>query len=69
MRFDFTNQNYFRDPAAGLERLRRAGPVVEIKFPIIGKVWLTTNYELAGRVLKDSETFSLRKNGGVAGLR
>ena len=69
LRFDFTNQDYFRDPVAGLERLRRAGPVVEIKFPIVGKVWLTTNYELAGRVLKDSETFSLRKNGGVAGLR
>jgi cytochrome P450 PksS len=31
---------------------------------------MTTNYELAGRVLKDSETFTLRKNGGpVAGLR
>jgi hypothetical protein len=69
LRLDFTNQDYFRDPAAGLERLRRAGPVVEIKFPIVGKVWLTTNYELAGRVLKDSGTFSLRKNGGVAGLR
>ena len=69
LRLDFTNQDYFRDPAARLERLRRAGPVVEIKFPIVGKVWLTTNYELAGRVLKDSGTFSLRKNGGVAGLR
>ena len=70
LRLDFTNQDYFRDPAAGLERLRRAGPVVEIKFPIVGKVWLTTNYELAGRVLKDSGTFSLRKNGGgIAGLR
>ena len=70
MRLDFTNQDYFRDPASVLKRLRRAGPVVEIKFPIVGKVWLTTNYELAGRVLKDSGTFSLRKDGGgIAGLR
>ena len=48
LRLDFTNQDYFRDPASVLKRLRRAGPVVEIKFPIVGKVWLTTNYELAG---------------------
>ena len=46
------------------------GPVVEVRFPIIGKVWITTTQALAGRVLKDSETFTLRKDGGtVAGLR
>lgn len=70
LRLDFTDQDYFRDPASGLERLRKIGPVVEVKFPIVGKVWLTTSYELAGRVLKDSETFTLRKDGsGIAGLR
>ena len=55
LRLGFTDQDYFRDPAAGLERLRKIGPVVEVRFPIVGKVWLTTNYALAGRVLKDSE--------------
>jgi cytochrome P450 len=70
LRLDFTNQDYFRDPAVGIERLKRVGPVVEVKFPIVGKVWVTTNYELAGRVLKDNQTFTLRKEGGgVAGLR
>ncbi|MGH6865617.1 MAG: hypothetical protein ACREDO_05480 [Methyloceanibacter sp.] len=44
---------------AEVERLRAHGPVVEIKFPIIGKVWATTTYEAAGRVLKDSGTFTL----------
>src|SRR5436190_17839475 len=69
-RIDFTSQAFFRDPAAGIERLRAAGPVVETKFPIIGKVWITTTYELAVQVLKDSETFTLRKEGGgLAGLR
>ena len=67
---NFTSQDYLRNPAAGLERLRASGPVVEIRFPFIGKVWITTTQELAGRVLKDSETFTLRKNGGaLAGLR
>jgi cytochrome P450 len=67
---DFTSQDFFRDPAAGIERLRATGPVVETKFPIIGKVWITTTHELAAQVLKDSETFTLRKEGGsLAGLR
>lgn len=66
---DFTSQDYFRNPAAGIEKLRASGPVVAARFPIIGPVWVTTTHELADRVLKDSETFTLRRNGRVAGLR
>jgi cytochrome P450 len=66
---DFTSQDYLRDPAAGLAKLRAAGPLVEVRFPIIGKTWITTTSDLAGRVLKDSETFTMRKDGSVAGLR
>jgi cytochrome P450 len=70
LRLDFTNQDYFRDPAASAAKLRAAGPIIAAKFPVIGKVWITTTYELAGRVLKDSITFTLRKEGGaLAGLR
>jgi len=46
-----------------------AGPVVEVRFPIVGRAWITTTSELAARVLKDNETFMMRKNGRVAGLR
>jgi cytochrome P450 len=67
-RIDFISQDYYRDPAVGIEQLRRAGPVIEIRFPIVGKVWITTTYETAGRVLKDSESFTLRKEGGGLGL-
>ena len=66
---DLTSQEFFRDPAAAIARLRAAGPVVEIRFPIIGKVWITTTFETTSRVLKDNETFTLRKDGAVAGLR
>src|SRR5256885_12803244 len=60
----------FRDPPAGVQRLRALGPVVATRFPIVGKVWVTTTYALATRVLKDSATFTLRKEGGaLAGLR
>src|SRR5690242_12464566 len=69
-RVDFTSQDYFRNPAAALERLRGLGPVVEVDFPIIGRVWATTTQALADRVLKDTGTFTIRKEDGeVAGLR
>ena len=69
LRFDFTSQDYLRDPATGLAKVRAAGPVVEVRFPIIGRTWITTTSDLAGRVLKDNETFTMRKNGTLAGLR
>jgi cytochrome P450 len=69
LRMDFTSQDYLRDPAAGLARLRAAGPVVQVRFPIVGKTWITTTNDLAGYVLKDSETFRMRKRGKPAGLR
>jgi cytochrome P450 len=67
---DFASQDYFRNPAATIEKLRAMGPVVEVSFPIIGRVWTTTSLALADRVLKDTETFTIRKDDGtVAGLR
>jgi cytochrome P450 len=69
-RFDFTDEAFLRDPSTAIAALRASGPVVSTRFPIIGRVWITTTYEAAARVLKDSEIFTLRKEGGtVAGLR
>jgi len=70
LHIDFTSQDFFRDPAALIERLRAAGPVVEVRLPIMGRVWMTTTQEMASRVLKDNQVFTLRKDdGAVAGLR
>ena len=67
---DFASQDFFRDPAAGLKKLQAAGPVVEVTFPIVGRVWMATTQETAARVLKDGRVFTLRKDDGtVAGLR
>jgi cytochrome P450 len=62
---DFANESFLRDPGAGVASLRAAGPVVFTRFPIIGRVWVTTTHEAAARVLKDSTLFTLRKEGGV----
>jgi cytochrome P450 PksS len=64
MRVDFSSQDYFRNPAPALEKLRSAGQVVEIRFPIVGKVWTTTTRDLTDQVLNDSETFTLRQDDG-----
>jgi cytochrome P450 len=69
-RADFASQDYFRDPAAAIEKLRTLGPVVEVRFPIIGKLWTTTTEAFADQVLKDTATFTIRKdNGELAGLQ
>jgi hypothetical protein len=67
---DFASQAYFRNPAAEIEKLRAAGPVVAIRFPLVGEVWTTTTQDLANQVLRDSQTFTLRKDdGAVVGLQ
>ncbi len=67
---DFTSQEYFRDPVTEIEKLRAAGPVVKVRFPLVGTVWTTTAQDLANQVLRDSQTFTLRKDDGdVVGLQ
>src|SRR6266702_6022764 len=67
---DFTSQDYYRNPAAAIERLRALGPVVRVRFPMLGTVWATTTQALADQVLKDTATFTIREEDGtVAGLR
>jgi cytochrome P450 len=69
-RADFTSQEYLRNPAGAIEKLRAAGPVVEVRFPFFGTVWTTTTQDFANRVLRDGETFTVRKDDGeVVGFR
>jgi cytochrome P450 len=69
-RVDFASEEFSRDPAAVVAQLRASAPVVAARFPIVGRVWVTTTFEAAARVLKDTAVFSLRKeSGAVAGLR
>src|SRR5215510_8569100 len=70
MDVDFSSQDYFRNPAAAIAKLQSAVPVVEVRFPILGRIWTTTTEEMADRVLKDSGTFSMRRDdGNIAGVR
>lgn len=64
-RVDFASETFLRDPRPGVELLRASGPVVFTRFPILGRLWVTTTYEATARVLKDSAVFTLRKEGGA----
>jgi cytochrome P450 len=67
---DFVSEAFFRNPGAAVATLRASGPAVAARFPMVGKIWVTTTHEATARVLKDSSTFTLRKEGGaVAGIR
>jgi cytochrome P450 len=67
---DFASEAFFRDPGAAVAKLRAIAPLVATIFPLTGRVWVTTTYEATARVLKDSESFTMRKEDGtVAGLR
>jgi cytochrome P450 len=64
IRADFSSQAFFRNPAGEIEKLRSAGGVVKIPFPIVGELWTTTTQDLTERVLNDSDTFTLRQDDG-----
>ena len=51
-----------------LERLRASAPVVRARVPFIGATWIATTQDTVSQVLKDSGTFTLRKDGRVAGV-
>jgi hypothetical protein len=46
----FSSQDYFRNPAAEIAKLR-SGPVVQVQFPLVGKLWITTTQEAADRII------------------
>ncbi|MFD9216451.1 cytochrome P450 [Streptomyces sp. NPDC059544] len=48
------------DPYPGLDRLRKAGPLVRVETTFMGEVWLVTRYDLARELLADMR-FSRRR--------
>lgn len=58
------------NPFEAVSEMRKSGRLVRQKIPIIGKVWLTTDQDIATQILKDSENFGVRKpNGKAVGLQ
>ena len=45
--FDLTSQSFKREPFPTLARMREQGPVIRMRFPLFGKVWMSTTYDAA----------------------
>jgi cytochrome P450 len=73
LRFDFDSAAGKADPFSLFAVLREAGPVVPVKLPFVGKVWVTTTYDATSTMVKDNAAFvqEARHAGrsGVAGVR
>lgn len=65
--FDLRSQQYKRNPYPTLARLIAAGPLVNIKYPIIGRLWTATSYEAVNELLRDRQTFV--RDSRTAGLK
>jgi len=56
-RFDLVGAAAKRDPFPQLAAMRAAGPVIPVKLPVLGKVWLTTTHAATLATVKDNELF------------
>lgn len=54
---DLTSQAFKRDPFPTLARMRGLGPVVRVRMPLFGKVWMATTYEAVNDLLRDHHRF------------
>lgn len=66
----FTSAEFMKDPFSHIDKMRAQASLVQVKLPIIGKVWVTTTQKAAGLILKDSNNFTIRKKSGqVTGIQ
>jgi cytochrome P450 len=57
LKIDLASQSFMRNPFPALARMRDAGPVVQMRLPILGTTWVATTYDAVSEVLKDEATF------------
>ncbi|MHC5539236.1 cytochrome P450 family protein, partial [Singulisphaera rosea] len=55
--FDLYSQSYKRNPYPTLAAMLAEAPVVRVRFPLFGKIWMATTYEAVNELLRDRHTF------------
>lgn len=55
--FDLYSQAYKRNPYPTLAAALAQAPVVRVKFPLFGKVWMATTYDAVNELLRERQTF------------
>ena len=61
MKNQFTSQSFMENPETVFGPLRAQLPVMRVKLPIVGKVWMTTTAAATSAMLKDNQHFTMRK--------
>lgn len=56
--FDITSSGFHANPYRVLDRMRAEGPIVSIKLPIVGRIWLTVTHDSCAELLKTHENFA-----------
>jgi cytochrome P450 len=57
MKFNLENAEFKRDPLPTFAAMRGAGPVLPVRFSIVGKVWVTTTHAATLAMVKDNTLF------------
>ncbi len=65
--YNLADPDFLVDPTPMLARMRADGPIVRVKLPIVGKIWVTTTHSATSQVAKGKDTFFLTSQG--AGLK
>jgi cytochrome P450 len=65
--FDVASREYKRNPYPTLARMVAEGPVVRIRYPLIGTFWAVTTYDAVQELLRDHRTFV--RDPRTAGLK
>jgi len=64
---DLMSQAFKENPFPTLARMRELGPIIRIRLPIFGQVWMATTYEAVNGLLRDHQRFV--QNPTTAGNR
>ncbi len=65
--FDITSPRYKQNPYPTLARMIEQGPIVKIKYPLVGSFLAVTTYDGVNELLRDRETFV--RDPRTAGLK
>lgn len=54
---DLSSRSFKQDPFPTLMRMRELGPVIQVKFPLFGQVWMATTYQAVNDLLRNHQQF------------
>jgi cytochrome P450 len=55
--FDLSSQAFKQDPFPMLAAMREQGPLIRVRFPLFGKVWMATTFDAVNDLLRDHQRF------------